>query len=258
MIRDLICDEIVPAICTVFPCTFWEGITGINPVIAYYHIVSDSEVPHVKHLYAFRRVEQFKKDIDAFCRLFKPIGLHDLLKSLKTRRSLPRNSFLLTFDDGFSEIYNVIAPILQYKGVPATFFLTTAFLDNKDMAHHNKISLLLEHVARATSVAAQHEIWKMLVEYGIEEASIRTALLRLDYRQGAVVDRVARILNVDFASYLSTAKPYLNSEQVDALIKMGFTIGGHSVNHPLYATLSLDVNFTKQPLAFVFCVIGSP
>ena len=240
MILNLIKDQLLPALCSGIPNGFWSGVIRMNPLIAYYHTVSNEDIPHVKHLYTFRNVAQFKKDVDAFCRQFQPIRLEDLLESVKTGRPVPRHSILLTFDDGLSEIFHVIAPILREKGVPAIFFLTTACLDNKDMAHHNKISILVEQVSEKQSELVEKEALKILSQYGNKEDDVRTALLQLDYREREAVARIARLLDIDFNAYLSTRQPYLTSEQVRQLIKMGFTIGGHSVDHPLYATLPLE------------------
>jgi peptidoglycan/xylan/chitin deacetylase (PgdA/CDA1 family) len=202
-------------------------------------MVSESEVPYVKHLFRFKTVAQFKSDMDVFLKTYRPITLHDVLDSLKSGRHLAANSFLLTFDDGFREIYDVVAPILFAKGVSGTFFLATAFLDNEDMAHHNKISLLIEHFSRMRTSAAEKQILKILSAHGIEESDIGTALLSIDYCDRGLVDQVADLLDFDFKSFLSAHQPYLTSEQVRKLIDLGFTIGAHSVDHPKYSALSL-------------------
>jgi peptidoglycan/xylan/chitin deacetylase (PgdA/CDA1 family) len=43
--------------------------------------------------------------------------------------------------------------------------------------------------------------------------------------------------------YLKTCQPYLNSEQVDELLKDGFSIGAHSIDHPSYACLPAHEQF---------------
>ena len=40
--------------------------------------------------------------------------------------------------------------------------------------------------------------------------------------------------------YLLKARPYLTSQEVRSLLKQGFDIGSHSVDHPLYSELNLD------------------
>ncbi len=202
-------------------------------------MVSNDDVPHVKHLYPVRSAKQFEGDLDTFLGLYKPISLHELLKSVRIGQPLAANSFLLTFDDGFREIYQMVSSLLLRKGVPATFFLNTAFLDNLEMAHHNKISLLLDHLAHRRMKVPQVQISDILLERGIECTDVHTALLRIDYHNREVVDRIAEVLDFEFNSYLAKTRPYLTSEEVRKLINMGFTIGAHSIDHPPYSTLSL-------------------
>src|SRR6266487_5171211 len=109
-------------------------MTRVNPLVTYYHVVSDRDVPHVDNLYLFRSVSQFKRDMDAFLKFFRPITLQEFLESLNGERLMPRNAFLLTFDDGLKECHEVVGPILAQKGIPATFFLCSAFVDNRNLA----------------------------------------------------------------------------------------------------------------------------
>lgn len=80
----------------------------------------------------------------------------------------------------------------------------------------------------------------MLSARGAKDAEIRTALLRLKFNEQQAVEEIAGIMGVDFASYLSTVKPYITSDQVTKMITMGFAFGGHSVDHPLYSALPID------------------
>lgn len=215
-------------------------MSAAGPLAAYYHIVSDADVPHVKHLYPFRGVEEFLRDLETFQRKFRFISLHDLLESLRLSRQLPSNSILLTFDDGFREVHDVIAPILLKKGIPATFFIITGCLDNRGMAHHNKISLLIEHLESRGTRAPDREILAILSGCGITAESVRRALLSIDYEKRDVIEEIAELLGYDFQNYLSETKPYLTSEQIRKLIKLGFTIGAHTIDHPCCSRLEID------------------
>jgi peptidoglycan/xylan/chitin deacetylase (PgdA/CDA1 family) len=153
---------------------------------------------------------------------------------------LPKRCFHLTFDDGFREMHEVVAPVLMKKGVPATFFLNTAFLDGGGMAHHNKISLLLDCMPRQVSTQTLRQIEAMLPPEPGGKSTLESRLLSVRYADRHVLDSIARIVEVDMNRYITTAQPYLSSEQVLALLKQGFTIGAHSMDHPLYSDLSLD------------------
>ncbi|RXM60445.1 polysaccharide deacetylase family protein, partial [Chryseobacterium sp. CH1] len=59
---------------------------------------------------------------------------------------------LLTFDDGFREFYDVVAPILERKGIYACNFVNPAFIDNEEMMFRCKSSLLADAVDKKKTI----------------------------------------------------------------------------------------------------------
>ena len=244
-------------------------LSGLSLVVPYYHIVSDAEVPHVSHLYRFRTVAEFTADIEFLLRHFKPVTLTDIVDALNGTQALSRPCFHLTFDDGFAEMHNVVAPILERMGVPATFFLTTAFLDGGGLAHHNLISLLLHRLESRDSrpsAAGVRRLESLLPPAAGEHTPLSQRLLSIPYAQSSLVRSLADTIGVDIDGYVRQTRPYLASEQVSRLLAHGFSIGAHSHDHPLYADLTLseqlaqtrssmqllDKRFGVRPKAFAF------
>ena len=58
--------------------------------------------------------------------------------------------------------------------------------------------------------------------------------------QRDLFDKIGIILNLDFAEYSRKIKPYLSTDQIKNLIKKGYAIGAHSIDHPLYSELSIE------------------
>jgi len=206
-------------------------------------MVSDVPVPHVSHLYRFRSTVEFKADVEYFLRHFEPVSLADIVDAVKGTRTLDRPCFHLTFDDGFREMYEIVAPILQRAGAPATFFLNTAFLDGGGLAHHNELSVLLDRMAAGGSNVSQAKLQRLEALLPREEKSAQTLaarILSLRYAQKALVRSLAEVLGVDVGQYVRETQPYLTSEQVMDMLKRGFQIGGHSHDHPFYADLLLE------------------
>lgn len=229
-------------------------LSGVNPLAVYYHMVSDARVPHVDHLYTYRNTAQFSRDLDVFARFYRPLSLPDYLTSLKTRNGLPKNSLLLTFDDGVSECHEVIAPILKRKGIPATFFLCSAFVDNRAWAFDFKKSVLADHLMRVRLSPRQSSCLRQRLDgAGLRDPDLTKALLDVDYTRRDVLEPVAELLDYDLTGYLKTARPYLTSDQVRELLKEGHAIGAHSVDHPRYGALSLDEQLrqTRESVRFV-------
>ncbi|MBN1851695.1 MAG: polysaccharide deacetylase family protein [Pirellulales bacterium] len=60
---------------------------------------------------------------------YRPWPLRKILDYHNAGRSIPPKTFLVTFDDGYECIYHEAWPILRELAVPATVFVTTAYLD---------------------------------------------------------------------------------------------------------------------------------
>jgi len=232
------------------PLTILKKLGSVNPLLPFYHMVSNEQLPHIR--YQYKKINEFKADLDFLLKYYTPVSLLDLLKS---QQSLPKNACLLTFDDGFSQMADIVAPILKAKGLSATFFLVSSFLDNQALGNRNKGALLIHAFKKLTHPASfemavntiftKNELTYTYFEHSIIEG--------VKYSKKHVLDEVARLLEVDFNEYLAKNKPYLTSSQVNQLIKDGFTIGAHSVDHPLYLALSLEQQLaqTKTSLTFL-------
>jgi len=239
-IKNISRGQIVSWIFSKIPISILGGLTRTNLIIPYYHVVSDEKILHVYHLYKYKNRSQFIEDLDFLQKKYSPITLHDLLNSIKTESPLPKNSFLLTFDDGFREMYDIVAPILQKKGISATFFINTAFIDNKTLCYEHKASILIEYLLKKKSFGLEKRIKEIFKKNNIPFKNIKSSMLSIKYQQKEVIDDIAELLDVDFNEYLWKYKPYLTTSQIMRLIKDGFTIGAHSIDHPLYSTLSLE------------------
>jgi peptidoglycan/xylan/chitin deacetylase (PgdA/CDA1 family) len=245
-----------------------RSFSGVSLVVPFYHMVSDHHVPHVSNLYRFRTIAEFTSDVEFFSRHFEPVTLNDIVDALNGTRALPRSCFHLTFDDGFREMYDIVAPILRRAGVPATFFLATAFLDGGGLAHYNALSVLLDRIqleySHHSGVLAHLE--SILPVATNRTATLRERLLSIGYAQKPLVHSLADTLEVDFDKYVYETRPHLTSAEIATLVSQGFSIGSHSYDHPRYADLSLsdqlqqtrismgllETRFGASPRAFAF------
>jgi len=73
-----------------------------------------------------------------------PLSMDDVVEHHKTGEPYPPFSFAVTFDDGFENNYSIAAPILKDLSVPATFYITTDFIENNHMSWTDRIEYCLE------------------------------------------------------------------------------------------------------------------
>ena len=235
--------EVVKKGVAKLPDSFVAYLAGQELVAPCYHMVSNEFPLHTRNLYGHRNKREFEQDLDYFLKYFKPLSLEDLSELVRSGLPLPPKSFFLSFDDGFREMGDVVAEVCRRKGVPATFFLTTGFLNNRLLGFRQKASVLIQ-VCLDRSISVDHPALKPLALAATgnrtPSADIARRFLALGYKQSHVLDACASLLEVDFDEYLQKERPYLTDDQVSQLVAAGFSIGGHSVDHPLYADLSPD------------------
>jgi peptidoglycan/xylan/chitin deacetylase (PgdA/CDA1 family) len=223
-----------------------ERISRCHLVVGYYHLVRDQAPLHIKHLYPCKTPRQFERDLDFLLERHTPIDIPMLIAQLRDGKDLPKYSLLLTFDDGFREAVEIISPILLRKGVPAVFFINTAFINNKRMSNEHKKSLIIECLLAASSKQLD-ELFRMIKASDSSVSAVLHAINHLPDIDLAVLDRMAITLAIDFDSYLKNERPYLTKEQIASLISSGFSIGAHSIDHPRYCDIPMEEQL-KQTL----------
>jgi peptidoglycan/xylan/chitin deacetylase (PgdA/CDA1 family) len=198
------------------------------------HIVSDAAPLHVRHLYAVPKIAKFEADLDFLCQHYRSLQLSEL-EQVAGRRghngSAP--SFILSFDDGMREAYDVIAPILRAKGIPAVFFVNSATIDNRQLMWRHKISLLVERSRQQPGrVPPQLKLRP--------DETVAAKLKALRFADERIVDDVAGFFELDFEEYLRSTRPYLTTSQILELARVGFEFGAHSASHPYFNEIAIE------------------
>lgn len=150
--------------------------------------------------------------------------------------SLPAAAAAITFDDGYRDNATVAAPLLQRLEVPATFFVSTKFLDGGIMWNDAVTEAVRRSPLERLSVP----------ELGLNDSPIRSPIERsktagrilsaIKYLPNAqraeAVQRFVRLCRSQLPSNLM-----MTSDQVRELARMGFGIGAHTHTHPILTQL---------------------
>ena len=221
------------------------AVSNQRVIVPFYHKVSDEKPTFEKSLYPSRKIAEFKNDIDVLGNYFNPISMKEFIEISKSKDELNQNYFHLTFDDGLSNFYKIVAPILKERNIPATVFINSDFVDNKALFFRYKASLLFQ-VYEKSSVKGK----KVFHDFFEGKEAIEEILFAINYNNKHILDELANAVNYSFEEYLETEKPYLSSIQINELIDTGFTVGAHSKSHALYADISFkeQVNQTKESM----------
>ena len=196
-------------------------------------VLVDGPPPHLEWIVPCKTAARFEADLIRLQRCYQFVGYEDVEAFLAGARPLPKNAALLTFDDGYSELYSVVRPLLRRLGIPALAFLTTSQLDNAALSADCKASLCVNAFLRLDR-ADQHSVVKALELPDFAEKRSPDAGHGLrDYLRSR--DAVARglwhRLALDEVSYLRDNAPYLTREHVREMAVDGWSFGGHTTAH---------------------------
>ncbi len=221
-----------------------NNIVGTRCIFPLYHVVNDYYMPHVDQVYRITSLEEFITDIDFLLKHFKPVTMQELLQNPDAMHK--RHQVHFTFDDGLREMYDVVVPVLLSKGIPATFFINAAFVDNQDLFFRYKQSYLLnEFKNKKITDGAIQQLKNLLGLNRISFTILKHKLLGTKNNNVQLIDDIADTLEVDFQVFLNRRQPYLTSGQIKSMINNGFTIGAHSMDHPYYPQLSVEEQITQ-------------
>lgn len=167
---------------------------------------------------------------------FNVLPLFEAVQQLRSG-SLPARSVCITFDDGYSDNCDIALPILLKYGLPATFFVSTGFL-NGGMMWNDKIFEAVKQWKDSELDLDHFTLGKYKLESGKEIGVIHEVLEKLKYLP---LDERADIVE-QICDYMHTSLPsnlMMTDKQVKTLHEAGMEIGGHTVNHPILTKVNV-------------------
>jgi len=119
---------------------------GINKIIQFvfwrkkiiilaYHGFTDKDFRKRVDNYGGKHIniERFKEQIKFLKNNYNVISMEQLVSKIRSGSELPDNTAIITIDDGYESNYGLAFPILKEFGVPATIFITTSFIEDKEI-----------------------------------------------------------------------------------------------------------------------------
>ena len=194
------------------------------------------------------------------------IGLDDAVARLYAG-TLPPRSVVVTIDDGFASTLSVAQPLLKERGVPATVYVTTYYVDHQVPVFRLALQYLcwqaqvlgrdLSAVADMTPAGfeSRHSqgepLWR-LIEWG--EA------LGTEAERSHLLDGVAARWGLDIDTLrASRALSLLDAQEVRALSDQGMDIQLHTHRHRFPALArNLAIQEIAQNQARLQEILGSP
>jgi peptidoglycan/xylan/chitin deacetylase (PgdA/CDA1 family) len=229
--------------------------------IVMYHYVREiekSRFPAIKGL----EVEGFHEQLDYMTRHYRFVTMQECMDSIASRKALPRNSALLTFDDGYLDHFLYAFPILAERKIQGCFFPPGRAISERRVLDVNKIHFVL---ANAKSVEALLEdVFALLDEHRVEfdlpsNESLFAQLgkpSRYDSKEVVFIKRLlqrelppslkTRIADRLFRKFVTSDETafanelYMTPDQLKCMLNNGMYVGSHGWNHYWLDALTAD------------------
>ncbi|OOG53816.1 hypothetical protein B0E48_15395 [Rhodanobacter sp. C03] len=209
----------------------WSGVLALN-----YHRIGDGSASKFDRGLWSADAETFTDQL-RFCKshleMISPDDLPRVLASGRGRYGM------ITFDDGYRDNYEVAFPILKSEGVPATFFVTTGFIDTPRLPWWDEIAWMVRTSPRDAIELPDWLPGSVLFDSLDRENAVRTLLraykaMPADANQ-AYLDAIARATGSGRCGMEVSESLWMNWNMLREMHGAGMTIGGHTITHPVLA-----------------------
>jgi peptidoglycan/xylan/chitin deacetylase (PgdA/CDA1 family) len=220
-----------------------------------YHRILDAPDPMLE---SEPDVATFRWQMALLADCFSVLPLHDALAALDAQQ-LPPRAICITFDDGYRSVHDLALPVLQEFGLPATVFVTSGYIGERNMWN--------DRIIEAVQSLPPGQL--DLSDAGLGAYSLRS----LDDRKATVgkltetskylppkarlelIQRLESLVGDGLAHGLM-----LRPEMVVNLDRQGIEIGAHTISHPILTSLDddsarLEIGGGKDELE---AIIGKP
>lgn len=202
------------------PIVSWIARIAQAPglVILTYHRIADAPPPLDRSLWSATPTA-LAEQLDFLQREFEVIAGDDLERALAEPRG---RRILITFDDGYRDNYELAYPVLREAGVPATFFLTTGFIDRPHLSWWDEIAWIGR-------------------EGGLPAAEVTAATRRYKELPGKrcteLLENLAARAGVERPPASVADETWMTWDMARQMRSGGMSFGAHTVNHPILANL---------------------
>jgi peptidoglycan/xylan/chitin deacetylase (PgdA/CDA1 family) len=135
-------------------------------------------------------------------------------------------SYLLTFDDGYKDNFDIAFPILKKHAVPSIFLITTGFIGSDSLLWHDRVRLFFE--TRGGGDIYQAMRLKKECKRTLGELKKATPEERTEYSK-----------NLDLGGQ-KNSRLMMNWKEVRQAFNQGIMIGSHTHSHAILAGLNED------------------
>lgn len=210
-----------------------------------YHSISENRDQNFRYVTPSIAVSPavFENHIAFLSRNYRIISLDEVVAWITGTISLPPESVVITFDDGYRDNYRYAYPILKKYGATATFYVVTDAIGNAHPLWTSELRNLIHRASRRhlvlSGIGSQHFD---LSDEAAKEQTIQTiGRIMRSYDKKAseqILQEMREELTGEKNGFLHEVM--LNWNELREMKRGGMCIGSHTMSHPLLTEIPTE------------------
>ncbi|MGV8162097.1 MAG: polysaccharide deacetylase family protein [Candidatus Nanoarchaeia archaeon] len=177
----------------------------------------------------------FESQMKFLSKNYNVISLEEFVKIHNLKKPFPKNTVVITFDDGYEDFYKFAYPVLKKYDLPATVYLTTGAVDEGKVFWWDNVAYIINKT-KINNVT--------LDGFGTFDFKNKTrAIKKINERLKNISDakklRVIKELGLKLNVKPLRKCKHLDWKQIRIMQKNNISFGAHTVNHPILTNISL-------------------
>lgn len=202
-------------------------------ILRYHSVVEPGENFYTSPAIALSPAE-FERHVKFFTKNYTVLSLDQVIDSLQQKKSLPKNSVVFTFDDGYAD--NLIAAnILRKYGANGTFFITTEPIGRESIFWLSEVTyLILKTEKEEFLLTLEKERGFPLTDIGSRWKAVREVIRLIKSHNREVRENIRKqvLQQLGTEPLLEAVQNLiLTWEQVREMQDMGMIFGSHTLTH---------------------------
>lgn len=208
--------------------------TKKGALILYGHRIQDDDEGYLQGL----KPDWFEEQIEYIGRHYNVISLSELNRCFENGLKVPKNSVVLTLDDGFRDNFENAFPILERHHFPATIFLVTGCIENGLLPWPQRLGFAFQNTGVESLCHTVMTVKTLPLGNAMQKYRAYLAVKK-HIRELSPADREKSLLELEAMLKIEPPRDrMLTWEQAKIMINSGIEFGAHSYSHPLMAYLT--------------------
>jgi peptidoglycan/xylan/chitin deacetylase (PgdA/CDA1 family) len=118
-----------------------RAVGGVRVLILSYHrVVGNYPLEAERGLPTLNIArDTFRKHLEVLCQTHDVVRLDDAMEALAGRRAARRDAAVITFDDGYRDVYEHAFPVLREMNLPAVAYVPSSFIGTSKRLAHDRL-----------------------------------------------------------------------------------------------------------------------